>query len=51
VFVGSIATLQFVFSFSDAFNGLMILPNLVALLALSGVVFTALKEYEQKPAE
>jgi AGCS family alanine or glycine:cation symporter len=51
VFVGSIATLQFVFSFSDAFNGLMILPNLIALLALSGVVFKALKEYEQKPAE
>jgi Na+/alanine symporter len=29
----------------------MILPNLIALLALSGVVFKALKEYEQKPAE
>ncbi|MFO8063426.1 MAG: alanine/glycine:cation symporter family protein [Spirochaetota bacterium] len=51
IVVGSVSTLEFVFNFSDAFNGLMILPNLIALVALSGVVFKALKEYEGKPAE
>jgi AGCS family alanine or glycine:cation symporter len=48
VFFGSFATLDFVWSLSDAFNGLMILPNLIALVALSGVVFKMLKEYEDK---
>mgnify|MGYP006274530247 CR=1 FL=1 len=47
-FVGSIASLSFVWNISDAFNGLMAIPNLVALIALSPVVFAALKEYEAK---
>jgi AGCS family alanine or glycine:cation symporter len=37
VFVGSVLPLQVVWDFSDAANGLMALPNLIALLALSGV--------------
>jgi len=48
VFLGSIASLGFVWNLSDAFNGLMILPNLVALVALSGVVFKMLGDYEDK---
>ncbi|MFP4205120.1 MAG: alanine/glycine:cation symporter family protein [Spirochaetaceae bacterium] len=48
VFLGSIASLDFVWNLSDAFNGLMILPNLVALVGLSGVVFKMLKDYEDK---
>ncbi|MFP4638018.1 MAG: alanine/glycine:cation symporter family protein, partial [Spirochaetaceae bacterium] len=48
VFLGSIASLGFVWNLSDAFNGLMILPNLVALVGLSGVVFKMLKDYEDK---
>ncbi|MCF7915753.1 MAG: alanine:cation symporter family protein [Spirochaetaceae bacterium] len=48
VFVGAIASLGFVWNLSDAFNGLMILPNLIALIALSGVVFKMLREYEEK---
>ena len=48
VFVGAIASLGFVWNLSDAFNGLMILPNLIALIALSGVVFKMLREYEDK---
>ena len=48
VFLGSIASLGFVWNLSDAFNGLMILPNLVALVALSGVVFKMLRDYEDK---
>ncbi|MFP3959272.1 MAG: alanine/glycine:cation symporter family protein [Spirochaetaceae bacterium] len=48
VFLGSIASLGFVWNLSDAFNGLMILPNLVALVGLSGVVFKMLRDYEDK---
>ncbi len=38
VLVGSVAPLQAVWDFADAMNGLMAIPNLVALLLLSGVV-------------
>ncbi|HDQ13298.1 MAG TPA: sodium:alanine symporter family protein, partial [Sediminispirochaeta sp.] len=48
VFFGSIASLGFVWNLSDAFNGLMILPNLIALVGLSGVVFKMLRDYENK---
>ncbi len=48
VFVGAAIPLNFVWNFSDAFNGLMAIPNLIALIALSSVVFGMLKEYEAK---
>jgi AGCS family alanine or glycine:cation symporter len=38
VLVGAVLPLAVVWDFADAANGLMALPNLVALLALSGVV-------------
>ncbi len=38
VYAGSVLTLNFVWDFSDLANGLMAVPNLVALLLLSGVV-------------
>ncbi len=38
VMAGSVATLDAVWSFADIANGLMAVPNLVSLLALSGVV-------------
>ena len=38
VMVGSVATLPAVWSFADIANGLMAVPNLVSLLALSGVI-------------
>lgn len=38
VLVGSVMPLGFVWDFSDAFNGLMAIPNLIALIALSGVI-------------
>jgi alanine or glycine:cation symporter, AGCS family len=47
-FVGAISSLSFVWNLSDAFNGLMAIPNLIALIALSPVVFLALKDYEKK---
>ena len=48
VFVGATIPLDFVWNLSDAFNGLMAIPNLIALLALSPVVFSLLKAYESK---
>ena len=36
--VGSALKVDLVWNLSDFFNGLMALPNLIALLALSGVV-------------
>lgn len=38
VFLGTVAQMDSVWTFSDIMNGLMALPNLIALLALSGVV-------------
>ena len=38
VFIGTIATLDLVWLFADTFNGLMAVPNLIALLLLSGVI-------------
>lgn len=43
--IGALAKIAFVWSISDLFNGLMALPNLVALLLLSPVVFKMTKEY------
>jgi AGCS family alanine or glycine:cation symporter len=48
VFVGAVASLDFVWNISDAFNGLMAIPNLIALLTLSPMIFKMTKEYEQK---
>lgn len=48
VFVGATIPLDFVWNLSDAFNGLMAIPNLIALLALSPVIFSLLKAYESK---
>ena len=45
VFAGSVVTLQFVWDFSDMMNALMALPNLVALLLLSGVVVRETRKY------
>ncbi|OEH87057.1 transporter [Desulfuribacillus stibiiarsenatis] len=38
IFLGAVAELELVWNFSDVMNGLMALPNLIALLGLSGVV-------------
>ena len=37
--VGAVAKLDFVWSLSDTFNGLMAIPNLIGLLALSPVIY------------
>jgi AGCS family alanine or glycine:cation symporter len=38
VFLGSVMELQLVWTITDILNGLMAIPNLVALLLLSGTV-------------
>lgn len=48
VFVGAVAEIQTVWLVADCFNALMALPNLVALIALSGVVAEATKNYFKK---
>ncbi|MBU0676742.1 MAG: alanine:cation symporter family protein [Verrucomicrobia bacterium] len=45
VFLGAIMKLGLVIDFCDAMNGLMAIPNLIALLALSPVVAKLIKDY------
>jgi AGCS family alanine or glycine:cation symporter len=44
VFVGCIAKLDFVWNISDIFNGLLAIPNIYALLRLSGEAVSLLNE-------
>ncbi len=48
VFIGPYLTVEAVWNMADIFNGLMALPNIVALLALSGVVSMETKAYLRK---
>ena len=48
VIVGSTLKVQLVWSLSDFFNGLMVIPNEIALWALSGVVVKICKQYGKK---
>jgi len=45
VFVGGVAPVAAVWDFSDIMNGLMAVPNLVALIALSGVIAAETRDY------
>jgi AGCS family alanine or glycine:cation symporter len=45
VFLGSIFSLDLVWNLSDLMNGLMALPNLISLIALSGVLVSETKKY------
>ncbi len=45
LFVGAVVRLEFVWNFSDITLGLMSLPNLIAIIALSGVVISLTKDY------
>lgn len=56
VLVGSVAVIDIVWLFSDIFNALMAVPNLIGLLGLSGVVAYETKRFmkvakEEKEAE
>jgi len=45
VFIGPYMTVSAVWTIADIFNGLMAIPNMIALLALSGVVAKETKSY------
>ncbi|MEE0264785.1 MAG: sodium:alanine symporter family protein [Acutalibacteraceae bacterium] len=47
VFVGAVISLDIVWSFSDIANALMIIPNLIALIMLSGKLAKDTKEYQK----
>lgn len=44
IVIGSCLKLELVWSLADFFNGLMVIPNVLALLALSGLVARVSKE-------
>lgn len=48
VVLGSVLKVDLVWNMSDMFNGLMVLPNLIGLLACLGVVRKLTREYEEK---
>ncbi|MBP5789339.1 MAG: alanine:cation symporter family protein, partial [Neisseriaceae bacterium] len=45
VMLGTVLTLDIVWTFADIFNGLMALPNLIALLLLSKVVVSETRDF------
>lgn len=49
VFIGSVGSLDLIWNVSDTFNGLMIIPNIIALFGLSGVVIKLTKSYIKDP--
>lgn len=48
VILGSIMKVDLVWSLSDMFNGLMVLPNLIGVLALTGVVVLLSREHDEQ---
>lgn len=51
IFIGPYLTVSAVWTIADIFNGLMAVPNIIALLALSGVVAAETKDYLKKEKE
>ena len=45
IFIGPFMTVKAVWTIADIFNGLMAIPNLIAVVALSGVVVAETKDY------
>lgn len=45
VFIGPYMTVSAVWTIADIFNGLMAIPNMIALIALNGVVVKETKDY------
>ena len=51
VFIGPYMTIAAVWNIADIFNGLMAVPNLIALFLLSGVVVRETKKYFSKSTD
>ena len=50
-FTGAVVSLDLVWTISDILNGLMMWPNLIALLFLSPVVFKLTRQYARRPTQ
>lgn len=48
VALGSVLDVELVWGLADTFNALMVIPNLIALIGLSGVVVKSVNEFEDK---
>ena len=51
VFIGPYMTVSAVWTLADIFNGLMAIPNMIAIFALSGVVVKETKDFFQRHKE
>ena len=49
IVLGSLLKLELVWSLADLFNGLMVIPNLLGLLALSGSASRLYRDYARSP--
>jgi len=48
IFLGAMHPMDDIINFCDALNGLMAIPNLIALLVLSPIVFNLIKDYHSR---
>ncbi len=48
VFFGAVSDVKLVWELSDTFNGLMAVPNLVAVFALSGTIYKIVENYRDR---
>ena len=48
VFIGPYMTVSAVWTIADIFNGLMAIPNMIAIFALNGVVIKETRDYFAK---
>lgn len=48
ILLGSTLKVDLVWALADCFNGLMVIPNLLGILALSGIICGLFKEYNSK---
>lgn len=51
IFVGATTSLDLIWSLADILNGLMAVPNLIALIGLSGIIVMETKRLQEKIKE
>ncbi|MDP6183087.1 MAG: alanine:cation symporter family protein, partial [Gammaproteobacteria bacterium] len=51
ILVGAMFKLNLIWAFADLFNGLMAVPNLIAILLLSPIIFSETRNYIQEKAD
>ena len=45
VFVGTVASLNLVWNIADILNGLMVIPNVIGILGMSGIIIAEGRKY------